>query len=321
MPQQGGGNVPTIFVDANMILGFWSLTAGRVPSELLLPLVSLRSHVLITQQLVDEVSRNKLGVFLRNSGSFSIAPPPQFPDHFVRTKELNQLNSTLKTLRTGGEDAKKQWDKIRADVAKEISSNRDLTTKMLGQLFSSPVRATDEQIKAARDRRERGNPPGKRTDPLGDQISWQQFLDALGGTSSVWIITRDRDFAEEVNNQLLLNPFLQAELTERDVKNISVYDNLATAIKDLNLAGLIRAADMAELDEKKINELEKKEADAHVPQPPYLLWPDAPWRCPKCHNINVETGLTAHPSQYGGWSYWATCRYCGFRFDTGEPYD
>jgi hypothetical protein len=57
------------------------------------------------------------------------------------------------------------------------------------------------------------------------------------------------------------------------------------------------------------------------PQPPYLLWPDRPWTCPNCHHVNAATGLSAHPSQYGGWSYWASCSHCGFRFDTGEPYD
>jgi hypothetical protein len=202
--------VPAIFADANIILGFWSLTEGRVPSDLLLPLVGFREHVLITQQVADEVKRRKLGVFLRNSGAFSVSPPPEFPDHLVRNREVSELNNTIKSLKKGARSAREEWENIRARIAKEISNNSDLTTEMLGPLISSAVRPTEEQLKAARERRERGNPPGKRTHPLGDQISWQQFLDAAKGEPSVWIITRDSDFTENVDKQLLLNPFLQA---------------------------------------------------------------------------------------------------------------
>jgi hypothetical protein len=188
--------------------------------------------------------------------------------------------------------------------------------RTLSPLLGAAARATEEQLEAARERRERGNPPGKRTDPLGDQISWQQFLDAVKGEPSVWIVTRDRDFTEKVDKQILLNPFLRSELDERGVKTINVYDNLASAMKAWKLAGL---SAVKNLDNKKLTQLEKEEADAHYPQPPYLLWPDTPWTCPKCHNVNAATGLSAHPSQYGGWSYWASCSRCGFRLTLGNP--
>lgn len=52
--------MPSIFIDANILLGFWCLREGRLPSELLLPLVELGDHLLITSQVADEVERNTL---------------------------------------------------------------------------------------------------------------------------------------------------------------------------------------------------------------------------------------------------------------------
>jgi hypothetical protein len=163
-----------------------------------------------------------------------------------------------------------------------------------------------------------GNPPGKRSDPLGDQISWQQFLDALKGEKRVWIITRDGDYAEVVNGTRLLNPLLRAELAAKGVEHAEVHDNLSRALQSIQSAGVHVPH---ELDEAKLGALQKEEAEAQYPQPPYLFWPDTAWRCPKCHNVNKGGGLSAHPSQYGGWSYWAHCERCGYRWDTGEPYD
>jgi hypothetical protein len=182
----------------------------------------------------------------------------------------------------------------------------------------SAVHPTTQQLEAGRGRRERGNPPGKRADPLGDQLSWEQFLDAVRGEKTVWIITRDTDYTEVVNKQKLLNPFLQRELADRGVQSIEVFDNLATAIRSLRLAGLSGAKF---LGDEKLTQLEKEEADAHYPRPPYLVWPDGAWKCPNCHRTNVTTDLVAHPSGYGGWSYWATCAHCGYKIDTGEAYD
>ncbi|MER9107381.1 hypothetical protein NKH95_26010 [Mesorhizobium sp. M0848] len=311
--------MPAIFVDANILLGFWSLQDGRVPSELLLPLVELGGNVLITQQVADEVNRNKLGVFLRSSAGFSASLPSEIPTHMVVSREMASWNDRLKADRAELDKARKTWnDSVRPDLANAISNNSDLTSQHLAPLLRSAVMPSEGQLSAARDRRERGNPPGKRSDPLGDQISWQQFLDAVEGVRRVWIITRDGDFAEVVNKSRLLNPLLRSELAERGVEKVEVHDNLANALRSIKEAGVHVPH---ELDEAKLGELQKQEAEAHYPQPPYLTWPDRPWRCPQCHTVNEGGVLSAHPSQYGGWSYWAHCRRCGYKWDTGEAYD
>jgi hypothetical protein len=106
-------------------------------------------------------------------------------------------------------------------------------------LFSNALRHSEEQLRHARDRRERGNPPGKQNNPLGDQLSWEQWLDAVKNQRRVWVITRDSDYIERIGGtETVLNPFLAAELKVRGVDDIRAFDNLAKAITDIKAAGV-----------------------------------------------------------------------------------
>ena len=188
---------------------------------------------------------------------------------------------------------------------------------MLAPLLDQAVEATPEQMARARDRRERGNPPGKRSDPLGDQLSWEQFVDAVNGRPKVWIVTRDNDFAITQGEIKLINPMLGAELHAVGVGDIELHDTLSGALRSIQDAGLATAAG---IEKETLDDAERRE-DAFIPHPPHIIWPDTDWRCPNCSAVNGQTDLIPRPSQYGGWSYWTGCRQCGFAFDTGEPYD
>ena len=306
----------SIFIDTNILLGFWSLKDGRVPSDLIAPLLELKDHILITEQIAQEIQRNKLSVFLKNCAAFSMKLPAQYPDHMENKKEVEALNNSFKKLNSEIKKNKKKWDLVKSIIANEIVLGEDSTSKMLEPLLSKMQCPNDNQMSRARDRRERGNPPGKRTDPLGDQISWEQFLDAITDKESIFIITRDSDFTESIDKNLVLNPLLHSDLQKRGAKNIYVYDNLSTALKAIKASNLIKL----DIEDQALEKLEIEE-EAHNPTPPYITWHDGAWKCPNCNNINANAGLSAHPSQYGGWSYWASCTKCGFRFDTGEAYD
>lgn len=309
--------MPTVLIDANVLLGFWSCRSGRVPSNLLLPLVELRDHVLVTQQIVDEVQRRKLGVFLESRGKFSHELPPDLPDHLTKVRSHAEASANLLTLDTALKEGKKAWDVACEEIAGAISRNEDLTSVMLAPLFAQAVEANNDQLCKARERRERGNPPGKRSDPLGDQVTWQQFVDAAAGSERAWIVTRDSDYFHAVGGHKLLNSALHEELTKAGVRNIELHETLAKALKSMRDAGLGIGAD---LDEAALDRAGKEE-EAFRPHPPHPMWPDADWRCPRCDSVNAGTDLVPRPSQYGGWSYWTGCRRCGFTFDTGEPYD
>ncbi|NSZ66889.1 PIN domain-containing protein (plasmid) [Agrobacterium tumefaciens] len=310
--------MPAIFIDANILLGFWCLREGRLPSELLLPLVEMADHLLITRQVADEVERNKLTVFLKNVGEISSKLPPLIPDHLARHRRYHELNTELKRLEEISASARKQWNSATSELATAISESSDLVSEMLTPLFRKAEDPTEKQLAAARLRREVGNPPGKKGDPLGDQVSWEQFLDASNRQKEVWILTRDSDLAHVVDGVRNLNPFLRKELIARGVEKIHVFDNLSAAMKSLKDAGI----GAKKLDDGELIELQKMEArDAYVAVHQAFFPAESDWNCLICSRRNKDRGLTAHPSNFGGWSYWITCSHCGARYDTGEPYD
>lgn len=310
--------MPAIFIDANILLGFWCLREGRLPSELLLPLVELGDHLLITRQVADEVERNKLTVFLKNVGEMSSKLPPLIPDHLAKHRWYHELNTELKRLEEISASARKQWNTATSELAAAISESSDLVSAMLTPLFRKAKVPTEKQLAAARLRREVGNPPGKKRDPLGDQVSWEQFLDAADRQKEVWILTRDSDLAHVVDGVRNLNPFLRQELIARGVEKIHVYDNLSAAMKSLKDAGI----GAKKLDDGELVELQRMETrDAYVAVHQAFFPAEGDWTCLMCSRRNKDRGFTAHPSSFGGWSYWITCSHCGARYDTGEPYD
>ena len=98
-------------------------------------------------------------------------------------------------------------------LLREIAHSTDHTSRSLMRLFAARVQPTAEELSRARFRKELGNPPGKSGDRQGDQITWEQFLSRASGYSKVWIITRDGDYAQELQDKtLVLNPVLHREL-------------------------------------------------------------------------------------------------------------
>ncbi len=234
------------------------------------------------------------------------------------SKKIAKFNQERGEFKKLNDSLKQQWNEIHQGIVEAISADRDLPTQMLSPLMKMAKPPDKTQIAAAQDRRERGNPPGKKADTLGDQLSWQQFLDAVKGNDTAWIITRDSDYAEKVGQKLFINTFLMSELSSRGVKQVHVFDSLSEAIKSLKAAGMGAAP---KLGEDKLDQLAKEEAQAQIARPGFALWPEGPWRCPACQKMNRSHNLGLRPSSYGGFTYWKNCTNCGFSQDTGEPYD
>lgn len=122
--------MPTVLIDANILLGFWSCRSGRVPSNLLLPLVELRDHLLVTKQIVDEIQRRKLAVFLESRGKFSHELPPDLPDHLTKVRSHAEASARLLELGKALRDSRKLWETACEEIASAISRNEDLAVEL-----------------------------------------------------------------------------------------------------------------------------------------------------------------------------------------------
>jgi hypothetical protein len=188
-----------LFIDANQYVELYGLTKGK---RLLDLLESQKDHIFVTAQIVDEVLRNKL----RSAQTFLLANQIKgsIPDHLLdlsdkRTKELRKIIQS----------AADEMTVLVTNALSKISRSEDEVSRRLRDLFDNKVISPSPcEMQRARDRKERGNPPGKREDPLGDQVTWEQLLTYGKGAKQLWIITEDQDYFIKHNKKPLLNSLL-----------------------------------------------------------------------------------------------------------------
>jgi hypothetical protein len=256
--------VPLIFVDANVYLD----TYRRVSSayrDLLKSLNSLGAAVFVPKQVAYEVERNRVNAYLHTNkidinppglGDFEIAP------HYAEdTTTVDELNRRFKQLakHVSGEVRKiaNEMERIHRQNLRAIVTGTDDVSLLLDKIFLTSEAETESQLLRARHRKERGQPPGKKNDPLGDQISWEQLLDRAVGVDSIWIVSRDVDYTVAVGNKFFLRPTLHRELSDvQGVRTIHCHDYLATFFDEFSKAGLVRPAT---LPPKKTINIAKRE--------------------------------------------------------------
>lgn len=203
-----------LFIDANQYLDLYQRVEGK---KVLPALQEQQDYIFVTEQVVDEVRRNKVQVAarflsarLKNLELGSLA----LPDHLFNETEttVNPILSQIQEIRDKVEKIQEQWKKLADELLGQISRSEDEVSKALTGIFAKAVTHTDEELSRARKRRELGNPPGKRGDPLGDQLTWEQFLSCCQDKHKLWIVTKDGDFATKHEGKLFLNAALYQDL-------------------------------------------------------------------------------------------------------------
>ena len=217
------------YIDANIYLSFYKGTANL--RKLLPSLKEIRDNIFVTRQFRDEVDRNKLNVTHQMLDTV--------PDR-VKWREWNLPELLMDKLGKGGpqweEQAKEDEKAVLGaidTIMTDVASSADPVSVGLEPVFAKERTETGDELVSARSRKERGNPPGKRSDPLGDQLSWTQLLGVLQSNDELWVVTQDKDYHVQTGRKFRLNAFLVRELLERGLKQkaIHVFDNLADALK------------------------------------------------------------------------------------------
>lgn len=247
-----------LFIDANQYVKLYGLTKGK---RLLDLLESQKDHIFVTAQIVDEVLRNKL----RSAQTFLLANQIKgsIPDHLLdlsdeRTKELRKIIQS----------AADELTALVTNALSKISRSEDEVSQRLRDLFDNRVVSPNPcEMQRARDRKERGNPPGKRENPLGDQITWEQLLTYCKGAKQVWVITEDQDYFVRHNKKPLLNSLLYRDLTDAcgAELNIWLFDELDDGIIDFSKKAGVKAEDLP-------TEEEAKEIKEEIEALPTLGW-------------------------------------------------
>jgi len=228
--------MPKLLVDASILLRFYDGKA-REFRALLKVLKKIRGHLFITRQVADEVRRNRLAVcaqsLLQYRENLTTMQQVRLPEHLGGgAKEWNKKRSQFEK---DYKDILKGFDESARKTLRAVQSGRDEISSVLEPLLESAVEPEKGMIERARERRELGIPPGKPKDPLGDQLTWIQYLDAWDPAGGAWIVTRDEDyFTPYLKTDLYLNAYLYAELRSRKKGEPSVYlfDKLSQALAE-----------------------------------------------------------------------------------------
>lgn len=232
-----------VFIDANVYLEFYGSSDPK-RAKLLPALQTIASSLFVTTQIRDEVVRNRAKVtsdLLDTLTDKIDLAKIQLPEHLGSGSAI-AVRSWNKDYVAACGDKKNglpsRLEAIRDQLVEEVVSGTDSVSVGLDTIFKSAKPHSEEELKRARDRQERGNPPGKSRDPLGDQLSWEQLLESYHGDNRIWIVSKDFDFVVPLlSNVVKLNPFLFDEL-KRKAKNrssavdVRCFQDLRGALED-----------------------------------------------------------------------------------------
>lgn len=312
-------NLKKLFIDSNIYLGFFNSNKPEF-KKLLAALVELKDDILITEQIIDEVNRNKLTVFRQSLDNYvnSVKVIKTFlPEHLDNntSAKLKDWNEKRGKLEQNALKLNEELIEIAKQLTSEISKSTDNVSKGLLEVFEKTLKASEGNYKAARIRRETGNPPGKIDDPLGDQLNWVQILEIAEKISSLSIVTNDFDYFTEYGNQFFLNPLLFNELLHINPKiEILLFNKLSDALRDFNSKKKIESLP----DNKELEAISKEEIILATGHKFYGGGHSYPTKCPNCLSVDSFIDEGYQRSKYGGLTYQYICRNCGFHYDTGD---
>jgi predicted nucleic acid-binding protein len=208
-----------IFIDTNIYLRFFDSNSKEF-KKLLDDLIVVKSNIFVTEQIIDEIERNKLKEFKKSISNYSQnikIKKVNLPEH-IAGNNLEKIEEWNKKRNKIDEENKKlinDFDEILEENLSNISVSKDNVSLKLELIFQNISVASSEEKKLARIRKEIGNPPGKKEDTLGDQITWEQLLNKIPKINEIWIITNDFDFYTKYKKSCYLNPFLFQELLNK----------------------------------------------------------------------------------------------------------
>jgi hypothetical protein len=250
-----------LFIDANKYLDLYRTVHGK---KLLAPLGEQADHIFVTQQVVEEVHRNKILVaagFLNDKFKELKLQTFPVPDHLFGTSggQNDSIRAQMSAIIEKIRQVNKEVDALAIGIMEQISRSQDEVSKALAPIFAKAVPHSPAELQRARERRERGNPPGKSTNPIGDQLTWEQILTRFTGKKRIWIIARDGDYGTFHDTKGFLNHFLYEELRKitSDVEAL-LFEDIVEGIKHFADTTGVKADKLPTPEETE--EIKKEEA-------------------------------------------------------------
>src|SRR5271166_369113 len=259
-----------LFIDANKYLDHLDLYRTKTGKLNLAALSQQADHIFVTQKVVDEVKRNKIketAAFLTKHWELAKAQTYDVPDHLFGASEgqSKDIRRQMNEIQQKIEQVNNEPRSLAMEIMTKISQSTDEVSTALAPIFANAACHSDEQLQKAKERKERGDPPGKQTDPIGDQVSWEQILGQFVGKTRLWIITRDSDYGSKYGGTGFFNQFLYEELAKVSRSaEVFLFENVLEGIKHFARITGVKADKVPSPEE--IEEI-KKEEETLPPRP------------------------------------------------------
>ena len=207
-----------LFIDTNVWLSLYSFSNDDLSQfEKLNDMLGKSINLIMTQQVIDEINRNRENKLQKALEDFELKNPkyPVFCQSYEQYGEFKTNFDGLMKLFKG-------WKEI---ISEDIDMYELSADKTIESFFNNvkPIDC-DAYINKAYNRYRKGNPPGK-DNKYGDAINWECLLDVVNNEEDLYLISTDKDY-RSVLSKKELNPFLKKEWNDRKKSQIYFYTSL-----------------------------------------------------------------------------------------------
>lgn len=211
-----------VFLDANIYLAFYRYSDDDLDElrKLIAAVGQPTTTLYVTQQVKDEFERNREATIVESLKSLDeVKVRKSFARIFTNLPEYERLRVALD-----------EYEALRGALSSQARSralDRSLhADDLIAALFEAvpPIARTDEIVRAARNRVELGNPPGKRGS-LGDAVNWETLLREVPDGQPLILVSADDDFRSPLDPGGL-HGFLSAEWHDRKASGTELFRSL-----------------------------------------------------------------------------------------------
>ncbi len=246
-----------IFVDANVLLGFYALSPADLEElRKLIALIKSKKIVLwMPMQALDECRRNR----------------PKVVADARRVLAEARIGATLPAIASGLPERTTAQDALKtaytahaalvAALDEKIATNSLEADLVIAELLALAADLeTDSLIQCARDRRDLRRPPGKGTS-LGDALNWEALLRDVPDGEDLYLVTEDPDFRSPLHENEL-HEYVADEWRRRKGAEAILFRSLG-ALARKHYPSIELASDVPKLEDIQALETSATFAETH----------------------------------------------------------